>query len=200
MIAEWDGKVDAAEAREPEFDGSPYERWLREEKPAAEAEREQYLKEIAEFMTPDQVAEQRALTRAALDEMERGIREMAARSPDLAARERDGLRKVAEMTSSLRDELQAELDARSPAQRAAPACIGSTTSSVSNLVDCTEGKTRIVNLVPDFFDASPPESVIQVLVVTTAASRHMMESPQRFEIKTRIFDTLDYTALAEVLH
>lgn len=200
LIREWDAKVDAAAAREPEIDGSPYERWLREEKPAAEAEREEYLKEVAAFLTPEQLAEQRALTRAALDEMERGMREMAARSPDLAANEREGLRKIEAMTGDIRDMLQAELDALSPSQRAAPACIGSSEPGVSNLVDCTEGKTRIVNLNPNFFDDSLPQSVIQVLVVTTAGSRHMMESRERFEIKARIFETLDYAALAEVLH
>ena len=95
---------------------------------------------------------------------------------------------------------QAELNALSPAERAAPACIGSSKPRVSNLVDCGDGKTQIVNVAPDFIDASLPESIIQVLVVTTSGSRHMMESRQHFQTRARIFETLDYAALAGVLH
>ncbi|MGH7445585.1 MAG: hypothetical protein ACREKM_11935, partial [Longimicrobiales bacterium] len=137
---------------------------------------------------------------AALDQIERGIREMSAHMSDVAASEPEALGQIEAMARDIRGMLQAELDALSPAERAAPACIGSPKPNVSNLMDCSDGKTQIVNLNPDFFDRSLPESIIQVLVVTTAGSRHMMESRQRFEIKARIFETLDYAAVAEVLH
>jgi hypothetical protein len=96
--------------------------------------------------------------------------------------------------------LRARLDALSPAQRSAPACF-SGNDLIATTVACAGGSDErpYVRLNRQYFDAALPVAV-QLIIVSSPQEIRGKENPRHFALRSHLFETLDYKALAELLH
>jgi hypothetical protein len=96
--------------------------------------------------------------------------------------------------------LRARLGALSPAQRGAPACF-SGDDLVATAMACAggSGERPYVRLNRQYFDATRPGTV-QLIIVASPQAIRGKEDPRHFALRSHLFETLDYEALAELLH
>jgi hypothetical protein len=181
----------AAMPAEPMVD---LERWLREEKPRMQAEFQQSLRELEEYLSAEEIQRRREAHESFLAQVEAGMRQVAAPQPELDAI-RDG---AAARTQGEAQQLRAALDALSPEQRRAPACFDPD-NPAAFVGDCHGGGRPYVMLNPSYFDDSLPKSAVQLIVVSSPMELRGKEDPRHYELRQRIFQTLDYAALAELL-
>jgi hypothetical protein len=95
--------------------------------------------------------------------------------------------------------LSARLDALSPAQRSAPACF-SGDDLIATTISCAgDGGRPYVRLNRQYFDATLPVAV-QLIIVSSRREIRGKENPRHFALRSHLFESLDYRALAELLH
>jgi hypothetical protein len=96
--------------------------------------------------------------------------------------------------------LRARLGALSPAQRSAPACF-SGDDLIATTVACAGGSDErpYVRLNRQYFDATLPGAV-QLIIVSSRQAIRGKEDPRHFALRSHLFETLDYKALAELLY
>lgn len=170
------------------------ERWLREDRPRMVAENEATLRKMAEHVSAEEIAKMRRSFAEVLAMTEAALRGAEARQPD-----RGAVKAGAQGAAGTRAaQLRAALAGLSTVERRAPAC-EDLRRRPTGLGACTD-RNRWVSLNPRYFDRSLPASAVQLIVVSTPAGMHNMEDRRRAELRWRVFDTMDYAALAEVLH
>ena len=114
-----------------------------------------------------------------------------------APRQMAKTRKVAD---DLADRVRAQLAALSPAERRAPACEGTSGAKPTYLVPCdAPGADAIVQVNPDFFDASLPPTAVQHIVVITKKAELGGEGKGLHEWRIKLFHELDYPGLYALL-
>jgi hypothetical protein len=170
------------------------ERWLREDKPRIQAEQREMLQKMERHVSAEQLATMRENNARFLAQTEATLREVEARQPDRGA----AIRNASDHAGAHLTELRAALARLSPAERRAPAC-QDLNERLTGLGECND-YNRYVALNPHYFDPSLPKSAVQLLVVSTGDGTSDKENRNHAELRFRIFDTIDYAALAEVLH
>lgn len=98
-------------------------------------------------------------------------------------------------------ELRAWLDALSPEERSAPACFD-VDALIATTIACGAGggEHPYVRLNRQYFDATLPPSAVQLIIVASPQEMRGKENPRHFALRSQIFETIDYAALAELLH
>jgi hypothetical protein len=178
-----------------------FDHWLRVEKPKIAAEMRQVLKAAEEHLTAAQIREMQAHNERSLAELEAAMREVAGVKTDFGAIRSELDAEAIRRTRDELAQLRAMLDASTPQERQAPACIDAHVLEVTRFIGCGEqGARRMVRINPRYFDGSLPPTAIQVVVIRTNNERHTMEDPRRADFRWNVFDTLDYGRLAAELH
>ncbi len=183
------------DAAEIAASGSSYERWLREERPRMVAEFEKQLEELAAHLSKAELETMRRNLEQVLAQMD----ETARQQPQLAAEFSAGLEGVARETRASLEAVRRELAQLLPAERKLPTCL------VLDEVYTTAGpascppELQPVVLNPQYFDRSLPRDRAQLMLVGTRAGTHVTENREHLELRTRVFETLDYATLAALL-
>jgi hypothetical protein len=213
-LAQWrknlDGVAESAQEAGAFDPGANLEKWLGE-RPERQREMEKSCEE-AKQSNPQYAERIRANFFDLEKRVEQTMRDTAERQK--AALPRYNARLAAERS---REEkciryLESELARLSPADRAAPAYISGKTldmkqpsseSVCSLVVDGNfPGATRIVTENPDYYDPILPLSAIQLILVdfSNFEGSVRVSPPWRHAAYERIRDSLDYSALAAMLH
>ena len=194
MVAEWERKPALKVPANAEVEAR-----IRESEKAYDDQ----IAELEKAGMKDAAAEMRAHREERLGAMAAGFRmgqqaqaETAALEPAARAKHVQQGRERIAAARAFRDALPAEA-------RRAPACIALDTDAKKNpawLVPCSRRwSSPVVRPNPKFIDPSLPPERIQVVLVTTQGARHGMESKPGFELRRRIYETLDYAALMAVV-
>ena len=170
------------------------ERWLREDRPRMVAEHQEMLRRMEKSAPKEQIEKMRQQFADHLARTEAGLRQLEARQPDAAAYKATAMGTA----GSELDALRAALAALSPAERSAPACAD--INSWPTMLGACNDYNRYMALNPRYFDPSVPKSAVQLIVVRTQDGTSNKENRSHADVRSRIFETLDYAALEAVLH
>jgi glutathione S-transferase len=163
---------------------SPYQRWLRDA-PKRRTEREAVYRSLAGMMRADSLAAFRDAMERTEREVGEGLRRDDSRFMAGAA---EGQRHIDRHLA----DLERELAAMSPSQRASQAWIGGNSPSLLTAAGAPQAR-RLVAPNPDFYDRARPATDVQALLVEFVT---YSETQYVFALTGAVFRSLDWKALA----
>ena len=105
--------------------------------------------------------------------------------------------RLSTLPPDMESQARAQLDALTPAQRAAPACEANATGELETRPGCPDGRT-LVELNPAYFDTGRPGE-LQLLVISTPKDRTHGENDLRMAARRAMWAALDRQALAALV-
>jgi hypothetical protein len=169
--------------------------WTEEERARAIAENRTMLKELEPYASPEQLAEMRRSMEVVVEQMDRSWSERPAHVAEMAAAIGGG---AAEARASL-EAVRRELASLSAEQRKQPTCLVlDEVYTTAGPADCDPALQPVV-LNPGYFERALSPTRAQLILVRTAEKSHSGENREHRELRARVFQTLDYAALAALV-
>jgi hypothetical protein len=191
-------------AKTPVDFGAAWERWVNGGRAERIAATERTLRDAAAYLTPAQLAEMQSSFERSLVETERALQAMASMVVESAPRQDAALASV----QSNIEQIQRELAGLSPADRQLPACLVDETAWVSAGPRLCPVEQQPIVANRAYWDRTKPKHAAQVILVQVGhierrrndtASEAARRAASQQALMMRLFETLDYAALAALI-